>query len=67
MSRRAVAALRAQWAEEGTRMAVELASRRHPPVRHSTVRGVAAKTQALDAWLAETAGLYGVGEQRRPQ
>lgn len=65
MNRAAVAALRAQWAEEGTREAVELASRRHPPVRLSSVRGVAAKTQALDAWLAETAGLYGVGEQGR--
>jgi hypothetical protein len=64
VSRSAVTALRAQWAEEGTRMAVELASRRHVPARTTRLTDDTAtrRTRVLAAWLQDHS-IYGTGEQ----
>lgn len=64
MTRRAVAALHAQRAEEGTREAAELASRRHVPARSTRLTDdtAALRTRVLAAWL-EDHSIYGTGEQ----
>jgi hypothetical protein len=64
VSRRAVAQLHAQWAEEGTREAAELASRRHVPARTTRLTDDTAtrRTRVLAAWLQDHS-IYGTGEQ----